>query len=306
MAVVGQQLMGPEAGWKRYDDRDNRIIYIGSNWNRSNTGKDGYNSTSSNNFNSGEYLYFRFYGTQLRIISSIDTNRSFDGSADIFINNTNYGTILQRYNSVGLHSVLVYEVLDLPIGVHLVKIMTKNCSPNTLAFSIDAIDINSGGYIVLPISINLTAIADNSQINLNWDAVTDATGYNVKRGTVAGGPYTTIANNVSGTNYIDTNVENDTTYYYVVSAVLGDEESDNSNEASATPTRKEALLRVTMIDSSEREYRVSKAEADGFAAWMNRPVNTGTTAYALNKIITESKEYLLFDKIISFDVKELN
>jgi len=66
-----------------------------------------------------------------------------------------------------------------------------------------------------------------------------------------------------------------------------------------------ALLRVTMTDSSEREYRVTKAESDGFIEWMNRNVNTGTTAYPLTKITTESKEYLLFDKIISFDVKEL-
>lgn len=65
------------------------------------------------------------------------------------------------------------------------------------------------------------------------------------------------------------------------------------------------LLRVTMTDSSEREYRVSKVEADGFVTWMNRDVNTGTTAYPLTKVTTESKEYLLFDKIISFDTKEV-
>jgi hypothetical protein len=63
----------------------------------------------------------------------------------------------------------------------------------------------------------------------------------------------------------------------------------------------QAILRVTMIDSSEREYKLPKADIDGFVTWFTRTVGTGTTVYVLNKM-TGSKDYLAFDKIISFEV----
>lgn len=66
----------------------------------------------------------------------------------------------------------------------------------------------------------------------------------------------------------------------------------------------QALLRVTMTDSSEREYKLPMAEVNSFVNWYDREVGTGTTVYMLNKM-TGSKEYLTFDKIISFEVTEI-
>jgi hypothetical protein len=153
---------------------------------------------------------------------------------------------------------------------------------------------------------NLTATAGESQVTLSWTAVDGAMDYNVKRSTTAGGPYTTIATNVTYTTFVDTTVTNGITYYYVVTAVNSSGiESANSNEASAIPIAfNNSLLRVTMLDSSEREYQLSTAEIDGFINWFNRHVSTDTTSYMLNKIevLQNSKEYLAFDKIISFEV----
>lgn len=81
----------------------------------------------------------------------------------------------------------------------------------------------------------LTATAGNNQVALSWTASTGATSYNVKRATVSGGPYTTIATGVSSTSYTDATAVNGTTYYYVVSAVNAGGESANSSEVSATP-----------------------------------------------------------------------
>lgn len=157
--------------------------------------------------------------------------------------------------------------------------------------------------------INLTATAGDKKVTLSWNAVIGATGYNVKRSTTAGGPYTTIASNVVGTSYEDTNVVNGTTYYYVVTAIGVNGESINSNEASATPNASvgQRILRVTMIDSSEREYQLPTSDIDGFVAWYVRNVGTGTTGYMLQKQVgsVRSKEYLAFDKIISFDIIDL-
>lgn len=67
----------------------------------------------------------------------------------------------------------------------------------------------------------------------------------------------TIATNVTDTSYIDNAVNNGMTYYYIVTAVdASGNESTNSNETSATPQAPigHGLLRITMSDSSEREY----------------------------------------------------
>jgi len=81
----------------------------------------------------------------------------------------------------------------------------------------------------------LTAAGGIGKVNLSWNASAAATSYNVKRSTVSGGPYSTIAGNVTGTSYVDATVSGGTTYHYVVSAVNPQGESPNSNQASATP-----------------------------------------------------------------------
>lgn len=79
----------------------------------------------------------------------------------------------------------------------------------------------------------LTANATSASVTLNWNSVGAAV-YNVKRGTTAGGPYTTIQSNVTGTTYVDNTVTPGTEYFYVVSGVTYGE-GPNSNEASALP-----------------------------------------------------------------------
>lgn len=80
---------------------------------------------------------------------------------------------------------------------------------------------------------NLTATAGSRQVALTWDASPGATSYTLKRGTVSGGPYTTVYTG-STASFTDTGLTNGTTYYYVVTASsIGT--SSNSSQASATP-----------------------------------------------------------------------
>lgn len=96
--------------------------------------------------------------------------------------------------------------------------------------SISAIEILQGGLYV---PLNLAATPGNAQVSLAWSPVAGATSYNIKRATLSGGPYVTVGTTAS-TNYNDNPVSATTTYYYVVSAVNGGNESFNSLEASAT------------------------------------------------------------------------
>ena len=165
--------------------------------------------------------------------------------------------------------------------------------------------------------MNLTATASDAQVVLNWDAVTDATGYNVKRSTTSGGPYDSVVSAVYGTTYTDTGLTNGTTYYYVVSAIVGGTESANSNEAVATPQQSggggddgRAVLWVTMDNGSDIDYDLSLNEINAFINWYKSKASggVGDPFYTFDKSpispYTSRTDYLVFDKIVCFKVNK--
>jgi len=90
----------------------------------------------------------------------------------------------------------------------------------------------------LPAPTNLTVTSGVGQVNLIWDTVTGATGYNVYRGTTPSGSLsgkTRIGTGISTVNYTDATVIFGTTYYYQVTATDGSLESGGSNEIAVTP-----------------------------------------------------------------------
>jgi Putative Ig domain len=90
-------------------------------------------------------------------------------------------------------------------------------------------------YAPPSIPIGLTATGgSNGLVNLNWDASTVATAYNVKRSATTSGYFATIAT-VSGLKFADTGLTNGLTYYYKVSAVGSGGPSSDSASVSATP-----------------------------------------------------------------------
>jgi chitin-binding protein len=81
----------------------------------------------------------------------------------------------------------------------------------------------------------LAATAGNAQASLAWNAVSGATGYNVKRSLTSGGPYANVAANTTATSFVNTGLTNGTPYYYVVTALNASGESPISTQVSATP-----------------------------------------------------------------------
>lgn len=94
-----------------------------------------------------------------------------------------------------------------------------------------------------------TVVNKNNEVDLSWNNASGAATYNVKRATVSGGPYTTVAN-VSTNSYADINVSNGSPYYYVVSSVGATKESANSPEAFGVPGASSFTWSPTAITDS--------------------------------------------------------
>ena len=125
---------------------------------------------------------------------------------------------------------------------------------------------------------------------MSWTASFGAAGYNVKRATVSGGPYTTIPTGVTATSCADRGLDSSTTYYYVVTATNdGGDESGNSPEAGAIP--QPALEAYLKFDEASG---TSAADATG-NGWTGTLVNgpTWVAGYLNNAVnLSGSSQYV--------------
>jgi len=104
---------------------------------------------------------------------------------------------------------------------------------------IDYLHFSDLAYARIEAPANLTATANEESVTLDWDDNTEAdlAGYNVYRSLTAGSGFDKVnASLVSESTYDDGSLTNGTTYYYHITAVNNSaEESQASNEISATP-----------------------------------------------------------------------
>jgi cellulose 1,4-beta-cellobiosidase len=152
---------------------------------------------------------------------------------------------------------------------------------------------------------SVSAQAGDGWVHVQWGDVEYADGFNVKRSTVSGGPYTTIATGVPN-GYLDTAVVNGARYYYVISSVNGNGESANSvATASAMPLtppvaptnlsaslakgNKSVNLRWTQSGSPEIQSNAVYRSVNGGAYVRLTGINAGT-AYS-DTTITRNVTY---------------
>jgi autotransporter-associated beta strand protein len=147
---------------------------------------------------------------------------------NVFINGVKVLTNFDIYATAGANNKAVIREFTKPADANgKIAVQLTNVTDNA---SLNAIEILQGGLFV---PLNLATTPGNGQATLSWSAVAGATSYNVKRATLSGGPYTIIAN-TTATNYTDNPLSGTTTYYYVVSAVNGGNESFDAIEANVT------------------------------------------------------------------------
>ncbi|WP_143317882.1 Ig domain-containing protein [Clostridium sp. HBUAS56017] len=183
-ATVGKQLTAPEEGWQRIDDTNNMIIYNGT-WSRYN-GAGACGSSEIYTWTNNDSVQFKFYGTKIRILGSIASNKPTGECAEVYIDNIDCGKIFE-HNDNPVYQTLVFENTSLNKGYHTVKIMTKNLALSNLNIAFDAIDIDSDGKLVTytddkPIvasKILLNKTTDNLQVGQADNLVATVTPDNV-------------------------------------------------------------------------------------------------------------------------------
>jgi hypothetical protein len=115
---------------------------------------------------------------------------------------------------------------------------------NVPGVSPQSAEVSATPHAVVPsLPTGLVASGDIGQVTLSWsvpasDGGSSISGYDIYRGTAAGGESATpiATTDASGTSFTDTGLTNGSTYYYTVAAVNAVGVSQQSAEASATPS----------------------------------------------------------------------
>lgn len=146
-AKVGDVLKEPQPGWKRFDDTDSNIKYVGNTWQTENSASAGhYKNTlhyKHSNFGSEAIkIQFGFIGSCLRIIAL--SMSSYDRNATIKIDDKTYN--LSYYNKEPTKQCLIFEEVNLKYGSHTVSI-------EGLYLNLDAIDIDADGSLFTPAKV---------------------------------------------------------------------------------------------------------------------------------------------------------
>lgn len=209
-------------------------------------------------------------GAQFTVIVSNSVGSLTSNAATLTVNTPAPGTLTSSTNSLSFGDVIVTKNSSLSVNFTnsgSINITVATVTISGAGFTASGI---SNGQIITPgqvVTLNVTftpaatgtvtgssiTIASNASnsptvvglsgngvlahtATLNWTASTSTViGYNVYRGTVAGGPYTLVNSSiVGGTQYIDSSILAGQTYYYVATAVAsGNVESTYSNQVTA-------------------------------------------------------------------------
>ncbi|MGC4120680.1 MAG: hypothetical protein QM765_40110 [Myxococcales bacterium] len=113
-------------------------------------------------------------------------------------------------------------------GTKVINVQFRDRAGNLSAPTSASID-----YLPPPIPVGVVATGGTAKVSLTWGASSGATGYDVRRSGVSGGPYASIGTPV-GISFDDTTVTPGVTYYYVVRATSAAGASLDSVQVSAS------------------------------------------------------------------------
>ena len=142
----------------------------------------------------------------------------------------------------------------------------------------------------------VTATRGDARVTLTWNAVSGAASYRVKRATVSGGPYTTIASGISTTSYLDASgLTNGVTYYYIVTAVNAAGEGPASSQVSATPLAVKPPAPATL-----------KATPGNARVALTWPASAGADSYNVKRSLVSGGPFVTIANVTATSYLDLN
>jgi hypothetical protein len=132
---------------------------------------------------------------------------------------------------------------------------------------------------------NLVATTNAESVLLNWTASpgTDIAGYTIFRSETAGGPYNTIARNITSTSFVDNTTTTNGQYFYRIKAVdKALNRSAYSNEVSATTTGSNAIVTNLSFDGNTLDNSVNLNHSASYGGISYVAGKVGSNAIALN------------------------
>ena len=179
-------------------------------------------------------LLMQVTGTAQRKLSLADPDLD-EIDNTVYQNNESWG-----YSQPHTHTLNLNGVWYLAQPATNVVAISNNVALATTTLSVvlkDGLttDVFLTGAPPAPAALTATAVS-GARIDLAWSPSTNATSYTIKRGTLSGGPYTTLATGVASTQWSDVTAAPGTLYFYVVAATRAGLDGANSVEASAALT----------------------------------------------------------------------
>lgn len=147
---------------------------------------------------------------------------------------------------------------------------------------------------------NVTAVPGDQTATLSWGTATGADHYSIQRSTNSNGPFETIKDNQSASPFIDHDLTNNTTYYYIVSAVNTNGTMTPAEKVSVVPMALPANfvvtaqagngnVQLTWPSSPGLSYTVQYGTSDG--VYPQTVSNSAISPFTVNNLTNETLYY---------------
>ncbi len=142
-------------------------------------------------------------------------------------------------------------------------------------------------YTEKPGSFKMTAVAGNGQVNISWENSERASFYIIQKGT-SSGIYTTLVKNLAQSPYLDKDLTNGITLYYIVIAVNSQGSTNATEEASVLPLASPGSFGDVTATPGDQTVTLSWGGLSGAVSYIVKRSNSSSGPFSLIEILSST------------------